>query len=301
MRWALAAVVVASAAGCVLLVPARDDLSGSCHFAGESTTSCGKCIQRSCQNEVNGCCRDSTCDKTLQELDTCAVSGSADACAPLLQSTQAGLGGCVSSHCSDPCSGAAEAGSDASGPCTLDDVAQTSCGACLQKNCVGDLTTCCNDPAGYCANHVASVRACASSPSAASCARLNPNNPYVPDAGAALNTCAATHCASACPLNGPIKCPGNADCIACCFNAFQKGHDDSFDFDTACACPPGGCTFECEQTAYCKASAPTPGDACLTCLSDGEGWGGRCKFAEQCYADIDCINFTTCYQQCHGP
>ncbi|WP_394830286.1 hypothetical protein LVJ94_27635 [Pendulispora rubella] len=84
------------------------ELGPTCHFEGESST-CGKCIARSCQTAVNGCCGDSSCKNSLSTLDGCAQNGGLD-CA-LLQSYGYGtpttamqkLGACVSGSCASAC------------------------------------------------------------------------------------------------------------------------------------------------------------------------------------------------------
>lgn len=292
LRASIALVATACAASsCILAVPAPNDVSETtCKFQGLDSA-CGQCIQKSCQAAVNACCLDGGCGDTLSALDRCAPAPTQDACAGLVDpSSNAAADAvrtCIGQSCGAECDTI---------PCRLDDLPQTDCRDCMMAACTNELQSACGD--GFGRIHVLAARFCAQTASEADCSRLSPFNPYAPPAGKALSSCVAANCGKSCPINGANKCSGSKDCIGCCMAAFPKGHDKSFQLDTQCACPPGACAYECRLTAYCQASGPVPGDACLTCLSTNDGWGQPCGFAEACYPDVDCGEFTTCYSQC---
>jgi hypothetical protein len=85
---ALAVLVLQPA--CIFFVPDTGPLeSTACHFKGQTVTACGVCVASKCQGAVNACCTDSTCQGSLDDLDTCAGS-------------DAGYAGCLSLTMGDP-------------------------------------------------------------------------------------------------------------------------------------------------------------------------------------------------------
>ena len=75
-RWfgPLAAFLFCSVAACVLVVPTpRDDLSGTCQLtADERDTTCGACLETSCQAELDACCgAGEACEPVIAELVEC--------------------------------------------------------------------------------------------------------------------------------------------------------------------------------------------------------------------------------------
>lgn len=94
--------LAAATTGCFLLI---DDVQGglgnACHVAGE-TSACGSCIVKSCGAELNACCGDAACQKVLDQVDACSVSGK---CGLDLTDTgaQGKLALCLSSACGAAC------------------------------------------------------------------------------------------------------------------------------------------------------------------------------------------------------
>jgi hypothetical protein len=73
------ALALLPASGCNLLVGGGGLETQTCHFQGASTT-CGACVTTRCQDEVNACCLDSTCDGNLGTLDGCASTSDTLSC-----------------------------------------------------------------------------------------------------------------------------------------------------------------------------------------------------------------------------
>ena len=96
-------------AGCVLLVASPPEGLGSeCHFSGENTSACGRCVTEKCVESLNACCGDRTCDDTMVLLDSC--SADTFQCTTLidpdLAASNAGaeLATCISKKCRVACS-----------------------------------------------------------------------------------------------------------------------------------------------------------------------------------------------------
>jgi hypothetical protein len=68
MRAFLCLLFVASLASCMLFIQ-PDEYGSVCRFKGEDTQ-CGACITTKCQDAVNACCRDESCDVT--RVESCA-------------------------------------------------------------------------------------------------------------------------------------------------------------------------------------------------------------------------------------
>lgn len=106
-RIAVASALASSLLGCVLLV-SPGTYGEHCRFDGASTP-CGQCIRTRCEADVDGCCREGSCDSTLTALETCAAGDVAkcDAVASLRSSAEAaksGLGRCLDERCRSECS-----------------------------------------------------------------------------------------------------------------------------------------------------------------------------------------------------
>ncbi len=106
-RIALATALASPLLGCVLLVSPKS-FGDHCRFDGEETP-CGQCIRTRCEADVDGCCRESSCDSTLTGLESCAAGDVAkcDSVASLRASSEAakaGLGRCLDERCRTECS-----------------------------------------------------------------------------------------------------------------------------------------------------------------------------------------------------
>lgn len=106
-RIAVASALASSLLGCVLLV-SPGTYGEHCRFDGASTP-CGQCIVTRCEADVDGCCREGSCDSTLTALENCAAGDVAkcDAVASLRSSAEAaksGLGRCLDERCRSECS-----------------------------------------------------------------------------------------------------------------------------------------------------------------------------------------------------
>ena len=106
-RIALAGALAGSLASCVLLVSPQS-FGEHCRFEGE-TTPCGQCIRTRCEADVDGCCRESSCDATLAAVESCAAGDVAtcDAVTSLRASavtTKAAVGRCLDERCRAECS-----------------------------------------------------------------------------------------------------------------------------------------------------------------------------------------------------
>lgn len=80
-----------------------DDLGATCHFDGETTNACGKCIAASCQMTVDTCCGNESCRASLSALDTCASGGGCSSLFVASSSMGKLLASCVEGLCSDVC------------------------------------------------------------------------------------------------------------------------------------------------------------------------------------------------------
>jgi hypothetical protein len=102
----MVAAVTVSLAGCILLVSPKD-YGSTCHFLGMNT-SCGSCIQSQCQDDVNRCCKDTSCSSKLAAVDECA-SGDGGACAEIavmtasLNRNGSALAVCIERSCPNSC------------------------------------------------------------------------------------------------------------------------------------------------------------------------------------------------------
>jgi hypothetical protein len=91
----------AALTGCILLADSSNGgLGTTCHLSSETAT-CGACIVKSCQAQVNACCGDATCRTSMSTVDDCAQTGK---CA--LDTTSGApskLATCVTESCATPC------------------------------------------------------------------------------------------------------------------------------------------------------------------------------------------------------
>lgn len=88
-------------AGCAIVLDASTDLGAHCRFEGDEDTTCGECIGRNCQAEVDACCGEAECANDLDALDDCG-RGDVVGCLELYRSSGP-LGTCAEKHCQSAC------------------------------------------------------------------------------------------------------------------------------------------------------------------------------------------------------
>lgn len=74
-----------------------DDLGPTCHFDGESSHPCGKCIAASCQSQVDDVCsHDTSLELEVKDVDRCATGQSCG-------SVDSKLKACLDASCASVC------------------------------------------------------------------------------------------------------------------------------------------------------------------------------------------------------
>src|SRR5512140_2645247 len=91
---------------CALLIPSRD-VGDTCRFAGDTSSTCGRCVAALCITELDTCCLDPACASVLSDLEACTGG----ACVPLgvderAPGTAGALALCVARACAPSCGGA---------------------------------------------------------------------------------------------------------------------------------------------------------------------------------------------------
>jgi hypothetical protein len=98
----------------------------------------------------------------------------------------------------------------------------------------------------------------------------------------------------------------NATCQQCCAQVHTSGYQTFANALLQCACGnTGGCATVCGMSACASSpSAPSPGDACDTCISQdvvpGDGGTTACDkpIVDACGADPNCGAFALCARAC---
>lgn len=101
---ALALLAMLPLAACILVVPApSDELSSTCSLTSkEGDTTCGRCIENNCQDQLDECCRaGEACEPILHDLATCAVYETCDE--PGRGRVETELRACVARACNTTC------------------------------------------------------------------------------------------------------------------------------------------------------------------------------------------------------
>jgi hypothetical protein len=101
---------------------------------------------------------------------------------------------------------------------------------------------------------------------------------------------------------GDQVCVGDPQsCIGCCQSHHTAGATTYSNAGLACECGANGqCSAQC-AASFCASpqTAPTPGDACDTCISASLAAGGACvaPVSNACSADPDCTAYLACTAQ----
>lgn len=126
--------LLASAASMLGCPPS--DYGKRCRISGDDTTTCGQCIARACQAQLEACCEDTYgCRDRLVDVDACSTS---QGCSKLYASIPTGtsvssssniasIAKCVKSSCEASCPAAAGTGSTGSSGSALCQLLDIGC------------------------------------------------------------------------------------------------------------------------------------------------------------------------------
>lgn len=96
------AVCCVSLVGCILAVdPER--FGTTCHFEGEATQ-CGACIVAHCQQPLNDCCRDASCEAVVDAIDGCAANADQGCATVRADAPRFDVAKCIVDACDEVCS-----------------------------------------------------------------------------------------------------------------------------------------------------------------------------------------------------
>lgn len=315
--------------GCVLLV---DPIEVHEHCTVKTSTSCGACIARNCQVDVDACCGDRSCSdesSMLGVVNQCAV-GDARLCGSGLANPSFGVEesvrSCLVSSCQAEClQGSADGGPSivasptAKSFCGAPRTATTDCGRCVFTSCGSRLDECCEDSSCKSAGAAiaSDVGHCVSG-DAPACAYATKRG----DSGleGVVRACIVKECGARCLGDGRphAKCSPQAGGKYCsCADSDMSGGPECsvakvggqcVVADGACTCGSYGCTGDASRcscdfrssggTTSCLpvAIASSGQGACCLRLSNFLNQGVRCEceFRTECYADLHEIAVATC-------
>jgi len=253
-KHALALAMALPLAACVLVVPApNDDLGSTCSLtAKESDTTCGRCVETSCQEPLDDCCRaGDACEPILHDLVTCAVY---ETCAaPGRGRVELELRACVARACTSSCNVDQYAVDVEDGPSTADGRVCRESGA----GCVCQVDANADSSGPRCPTAVPDAWLC--------CASAD-----YPDPG---ESCACT----------PLECKDQDGYCACTVaDASSLGTTTS-----SCTAPSGTC---CESDSLCSCDdsrdeCPSGSTLVTVCSTSRFACGGSSRQVERCDAN----------------